>query len=232
MLIVLDTETTGLAPPEAEVIELAAVRLCRDEFLAGGTSALIRPKGSIPPETSAVHHLTIEDFLIGDAYETLADAWRNVVFWGDCEHEPVEAFVAHNAEYDRKFLDIVIAEDIPWLCTYRCARHLYPEAPGFGNQTLRYYLGLKPMLPPGLAPHRALYDTIVTAEILQYMLKMKDLEELLVIQHNPVLIPKIPFGKHRGKQFRDIPKDYLEWVVKQDFDADVKHTAKHWLNGG
>jgi exodeoxyribonuclease X len=227
MIIVLDTETTGMEPPEAEVIELAAVRLCRDEFLAGGDSVLIPPARPIPPETSAVHHLVAEDFG-PHAGRTLADAWWELVgFWG--EEETINAIAAHNADFDSKFLKH-LSGDIPWLCTYRCARHLFPEAPAFGNQVLRYYLGLKPSLQPGLAPHRALYDTIVTAEILQRMLQLKPLAELLELQHKPVLLQKINFGKHRGKQFKEAPKDYLEWMIKQDFDADTKYTAKHWLH--
>jgi exodeoxyribonuclease X len=227
MIIVLDTETTGLAPPEAEVIELATIRLCRDEFLAGSDSCLIPPARPIPPEASAVHHLTY----------TLEEAWKHCVSdWaepvpGVGAGESIEAFAAHNAEYDKQFL-MHLSKDTPWLCTYRCARHLFPDAPGFGNQVLRYYLGLKPEFPPGLYPHRALYDTIVTADILQEMLKLKSLAELLGLQHKPVLMQKINFGKHRGKLFKEAPKDYLAWLIKQDFDGDTLHTAKHWLNGG
>jgi exodeoxyribonuclease X len=230
MIVVVDTETTGLAPPEAEVIELAAVRLCRDEFLAGGDACLIPPTRPIPPETSAVHHLVAEDF--AGVKCTLETAWWELVdMWKDereDEHEPVDAFVAHNAEYDKQFLKQFTGET-PWLCTYRCARHLYPDAPAYGNQVLRYYLGLKPSLPPGLAPHRALYDTIVTAEILQHMLTIRPLAELLELQHKPVLMQKLPFGKHRNKPLKNVPKDYWDWLLKQDFDEDVKHTARHWL---
>lgn len=226
MIIVLDTETTGLAPPEAEVIELAAVRLCRDEFLAGGSSQLIPSVRPIPPEASAVHHLVAEDFGPFEGM-TLEQAWRVVVHWGDCRHELIEAFVAHNAEYDKQFLKHLTG-DTPWLCTYRCARHLYPEAPGFGNQTLRYYLGLKPNIPEGLFPHRALYDTIVTAEILQAMLKLRPLAELLELQNKSVLLPKVTMGEHKGKPWSELPASYLAWIMKNDFDQDVKFTAGYW----
>jgi exodeoxyribonuclease X len=224
MIIVLDTETTGLAPPEAEVIELAAVRLCRDEFLAGGDSRLIPPTRDIPPETSAVHHLTAEDF---DGTESTLDETWEVLVEDWIRREPVEAFAAHNAEYDKQFLKHLTG-DIPWLCTYRCARHLYPESPGFGNQVLRYYLGLKPSFPFHLAPHRALYDTIVTAEILQHMLKIKPLDELLKLQTESVLLPKLTFGEFRGQEWSTLPASYLAWIMKGDFDQDIKFTAGYW----
>lgn len=27
----------------------------------------------------------------------------------------------------------------------------------------------------------------------------------------------IRFGKHKGKQYKNIPKDYLKWLIKQDW---------------
>ena len=225
VILVVDTETTGTDPATAEVIELAGVLIDGHE---GFWQGLIKPKGTIPPETSAIHHLTSKDF-VASGYDDLGAAWRDMYAWAG---RPA-AFAAHNAQFDRGF----IARggwgvSAPWLCTWRCARHLFPDAPGFGNQVLRYYLELDPYMPQGLAPHRALYDTIVTAALLKKMLIIKPLDELLVLQYQPVLLKTVSFGKHRGALWSDVPRSYLQWVCTQDFDEDVVYTAHYYLEGG
>ena len=45
---------------------------------------------------------------------------------------------------------------------------------------------------------------------------------------NPVLLPRITFGKHRGKGWKDVPLDYLDWLIAQrDLNPDVRFTAQH-----
>jgi exodeoxyribonuclease X len=226
VILVIDTETTGLDPATAEVIELAGIIITETGQRASGWwSTLIRPQRPIPPETSAIHHLTIDDF-DGDLFccSTLKEAWRYA------EKMLVTCYAAHNAEFDRSFVRDVCDPEVPWLCTYRVALHLWPDAPGHGNQVLRYYLGLKPDLPPGLAPHRAAYDAIVTAGILGEALKLKPLSELSELQHKPILLKTCSFGKYAKSLWKDVPKDYLQWIVRTgDFNIDIMHTAKHYL---
>lgn len=236
MIIVLDTETTGIEPGEAEVIEIGAVSLFNSGRAHEMAAALIKPTKPIPPETSAIHHLTDEDFLTESHFRGVPEAWASLFemltskLEGEDEDYHIDAYAAHNADFDSRFLPDI--NDAPWLCTYRCASHLWPDSPGHGNQTLRYYLGLKPPLPSGLAPHRALYDALVTMTILQQMLQMKSLGELLALQALPILQRKVRFGKHRGALWGETPKDYLQWILKQDFDADVQYTARYWLDRG
>jgi exodeoxyribonuclease X len=56
---VLDVETTGLGPDDA-VVEIGAVDLVDDQVVIVG-SDLVRPPISIPPQASAVHHITDND---------------------------------------------------------------------------------------------------------------------------------------------------------------------------
>ena len=65
----------------------------------------------------------------------------------------------------------------------RCSYHLFPDSPSFGNQTLRYWLGMDIQLPPA---HRALSDALVTASLFQKMLTMKSVDELVVLTTTPV----------------------------------------------
>lgn len=44
-----------------------------------------------------------------------------------------------------------------------------------------------------------------------------------------MLLARMPFGKHKGMKFDEIPTDYLEWLSGTDLDEDMAYTVKHNL---
>lgn len=58
--LVADVETTGLDPKTAEIVELGVVRF-EDGRVTGVVSERFRPKGGIPPEATAIHHISNDD---------------------------------------------------------------------------------------------------------------------------------------------------------------------------
>lgn len=231
--VVIDTETTGMEPPADKIVELAGVwRASGDEQLV--YHSLCNPGRDIPPTAKAVHHITEHDVASAPSPGTVleqmkAHMGRTIFAAGGAEQYVV---VAHNAAFDQQFIQQLdeIMGSAPWICTWRCAMHIWPDAPSHSNQVLRYWLDLQVALPPDLYPHRALYDTLVTEAILRRMLETHTLEELLHLTTQPVLLETCRFGKHRGTPWREVPRDYLQWVLRQgDMDADVRHTAAHWL---
>lgn len=234
--IVIDTETTGMRDDD-EIVEIAAVRGPED-----WAHSLCRPRSRpISFGAMATHHITPQ--MVEDA-PRMADALRLL----QLDLPPHDAvLVMHNAEYDRRYLPPYLRE-LPWICTYRCALHLCPDAESHSNGALWYELGLSRKLPEeaGSSPHRALFDALMTHDILEWMIRqvqsLTDDEEghvptredclrrLTAITQQPVLLRKVRFGKHQGSLWQDVPLDYLQWVLRQDFDADVIHTARHWLN--
>lgn len=157
-----------------------------------------------------------------------------------------DVLVFHNAQFDRGFLPEWLRE-LPYVCTWKCALHLVPDAESHSNGALWYELGLSHPMPPeaGLMPHRALFDAIMTRDIVEYFLSMtafrekesdtgpmspdEALAELVRLTQAPVLLKKCNFGKHVGERWEDIPTSYMNWVLGQDFDEDTKHTCRHWL---
>jgi hypothetical protein len=48
----------------------------------------------------------------------------------------------------------------------------------------------------------------------------------------PMVLSRCNFGKHAGKAWAEVPRDYLQWMLRTGgFDPDVEFTAKHYLYG-
>lgn len=217
--IVVDCETTGTEDTD-EVVEVAAARL---DFIGEITeiySSLVQPTIPIPPEASAIHHITDE---------MVAGAPRLGSVLGEVEMGG-SLFVAHNVRFDRRYLSL----SGDWICTYKLALQVWPDAPGHSNQVLRYWLGLEGPPPEAGHPHRALYDVFVTARLFQRIMETARLstDEMIAISAQPALLPCFRFGKHANVPISEVPRDYLRWIVEksaagEDFDEDVIHTARH-----
>ncbi len=55
------------------------------------------------------------------------------------------------------------------------------------------------------------------------------IEEMIRISSSPILIARMPFGKHKGMLFNQVPADYLEWLLGTELDEDMAHTVRHYL---
>ncbi len=219
MIRVIDIETTGLDPAVDRIVEVAWADTGESESLG---ESLVNPGQDIPAQAKAIHHITEDDVKNCPSLEDVQGLY---------EGAPV--YAAHNARFDRGFLGDMGAQ---WICTLKCSMALLPEAPSFSNQVLRYWLNLDDRIPANarqrlanLAPHRALYDAIITRALLDQLLALSSEEALIDISSKPVLLPVCTFGKHKDTPWSKVPKDYLRWLVRQDFDEDVLHTAKHHL---
>jgi len=228
---IVDTETTGLDPAADRIVEVAALRVdTRSASMLGDHyTTLVNPRIPIPATASAIHHLTDEDVADAPQLEDAMDDFDEFV--GD------SLLVAHNAAFDSAFLGYL--SDRPWLCTKRLAQHLYPDAPAFNNQVLRYHLGLgKVRELQGLVPHRALADVVVTGNVLICLLARyltqgheDDVDALIALAESPIEFKSLPFGQHRGKPLAKVPYSYLDSMPRwmPDMDADLRFTREREL---
>jgi exodeoxyribonuclease X len=229
-LIVLDTETSDLDPDKgAKLLEIAWIELCHtgqgwEQVSSYETYIECQPNILINPHAQATHHIT-RDMLTTE--KGARNRYETVLHLKEFLKED-SLLAAHNADFDSKFLPEV---KHPWICTFRSAKHLWPGAPGYGNQVLRYWLDLKPDLPAGKFPHQALYDVAVTTSILRKMLETTTPTQLAMLSKQPVRLKTIGFGKHRGQEFRNIPKDYLVWLRRQEgLEPDLVYTLDYLLH--
>jgi exodeoxyribonuclease X len=220
MITCIDTETTGDGPTD-QVIELAAKCTGPGTVVeAPPATWLFQPTVPITPEARAVHHITDAELAEFGADLRL---WTTGPQFGD-------TVAAHSADFDLRMIQQTWPK---WqkpqrvICTYRCAKHIWPEAPRHGLQVLRYWLNLD--VSPAGVPHRATYDTEVLAALVQRMLTTHTEYDLVRLTTTPVLLLTFPFGDYRGRPMPEVPMSYIQYMMERnDLDEDVRHTLTYW----
>lgn len=225
LIRVIDTETTGLTDPK-EIVEIGwtDVRLFPTGWAieSGPHALLVNPGMPITPGAKSAHHLFDEDVADGIA----PDEARRLVAAG------ADYIACHNLAYDGPLLKSAK----PGICTFKCAKEVYPNLESHKNGTIWYALGLgygaKQMEPV----HRAGPDSWTTAHILLDLLRVLAVETMVDISANPLRLLKMTFGKHAGTPFSELPTDYLDWILhksdmKNDPDKeDIVYTARlEWV---
>lgn len=220
---VVDLETTGSQPWAHGVCEIGWQDVVRHDAgrwqVADGPQAVLtNPGRAIPPVTAAIHHIIDSDVADAPTFRDAAPAVLGV---------PVAAFAAHRASFEQRWCTPDLTGGHPWICTWKCALRVWPEAPSFSNQVLRYWRmpgGLD--RARGLPVHRAGPDAYVTAHHLRDMLAVASLDELIAWSAAPALLPRVPFGPLRGKRWCEVDDAHLA-AATSDRDEDVRHTAAH-----
>jgi DNA polymerase III epsilon subunit family exonuclease len=157
--VVVDLETTGLAPGRARICELGAVRVRRLEH-AGRLQVLVNPHEPLPAAVRALTGLT--DAELRRAPSSASAVRRFLDFAGDA------VLVAHNARFDLAFLDREVERltgrrlAAPVVDTVGLARRLLAgRISRVGLASLAHFFGTAAQ-----PCHRALPDAEATAEIL------------------------------------------------------------------
>lgn len=237
LIRVIDLETTGTEPID-EVVEIGAV----DVALNTHTKALerldlfntdkVRTTKPIPPAASAIHHLTDNDVKDAKLWD---DTWPLYLT------AEVGIYAAHNAKFEAQWLSEKMRQGAPFICTYKCALRIWPDAPNHKNQTLRYWLkSAIGNIDHTIAnqPHRALPDAYVTAWVLVALLREATISDLIQWSKEPPLLPTCPIGKKRGwygKKWSEIDEGSLKWMIREitddpDLTWNVKRELSHRWN--
>lgn len=221
LIRVIDFETTGTEPPEAEVCEVGVCDLnLEDRYIYPHRSWLCEVK-AMPPEVRAVHHISLADC------EGLPPFDPDLMLDGE-----LGAIAAHNADFETKFFTSVV----PVICTYKAALRVWPHAPSHSNGALRYWLEDQGLISPDhsltMPTHRAGPDAYVTAHVLLALFDAGHTgREMVAWTKEPALLPTCPIGKFRGKTWPEVEGGFLEWMLRQpDMDGGLKWNAERELN--
>lgn len=227
----LDFETTGL-PTEDKPTGIMETGWCDlsvdDGRITGPEGHLVNPGIPTSIEARAVHHISDADVERSGIAPT-----KSTMLLMEGEHSH---FCSHNIDMEKAYFG---GGDREWVCTYKTALRIWPDAPGHKLQELRYFLGIddEPDFDPGLtqAPHRAPDDAYVCAFVLRRLLASETLDVLVRWSNGPALLAMCWMKKHKGKTWQKVAyedRPYLEWIynVSDVKDRDIRATVKYWLN--
>ena len=219
--VCLDCEATGLDTNEDKIIEIASIEFTFDQKLAKYES-LIDPNRPIPVESQSIHHISNEMVKGKPKIAEVLSSFLEKFFDG-------KILVGHNIDYDialihseakRAHSPCNIKENKS-IDTLRLAR-LYGESPTNSLESLRHHFNI-----PEEGAHRAMSDVQVNIEVFKYLSKnFSTTEAVLERLKKPILLKSMPLGKHKGRSFREIPKEYLQWALRADFDQDLLYSIK------
>src|SRR3989344_4165567 len=219
-LIFFDTETTGNTENDF---------LCQIAYKHGDETftGLYKPPIKIPPEASAVHHITNKMVASKSSFAESGDLEKIKKLFEDKD----SIVVAHNAPFDIVMIKKEGIEPKKFICTLRLARHLDPEEKieRYNLQYLRYLLEIE----IDATAHDALGDVLVLEKLYERLKKkikeennLNDeevIEEMVEISSHPSLLHTFKFGKYNGKRIEEVVKTdrgYLEWLLAQKLNGD------------
>jgi DNA polymerase-3 subunit epsilon len=244
-LVILDTETHGLVPPEqARIVELGYRVIYHDDREDKVFESLIDPGVPISPDATAKHTITNE--AVKDA-----PSFRNIVKQVVMDFTGCD-FCGYNVRFDVRVISGEVARNgIMW--TIIGARLIDPlrlwqlGAPRSLTDAVREFCGREPN-----DAHRALADAQDAYNVLCGQFKRwgddvipRDIGKLHDISFgdNVDIEGKFrwkgldvvcTFGKHNGVSLVKIAqtdRKYLTWLCDADFSADVKRIASDALVG-
>lgn len=212
--IILDTETHQLNGLPIEIayapveVNHAKLRLDRqqmfDQLYSIGDER-------ISYASMAVHHILESDIAGQPHYSSF--------------QLPAETqyIIGHNIDYDIRTIAQcgVNTTPIKAICTLALARHAWPDIEAHNISALIYHIsqGSEQARTMLKGAHRADADIILTANILMHILhvlNIQDIESLYAASEQARIPHSLNFGKHRGTKIADLPKDYVQWLLRQE----------------
>ncbi|MCC8018914.1 MAG: 3'-5' exonuclease [Rikenellaceae bacterium] len=235
-LIFLDLETTGVDPAKDRIVEISLVKLMPDGSREVKTRRL-NPEMPIPPQSTAVHHITDEDVkdcpTFREVAKSLAAYLEGCDFAGYNSNKfdiPVlaEEFLRAGVDIDFKKRKCIDVQNIFHKMEQRTLVAAY-----------KFYCGKELQ-----GAHSAEADTLATLEVLEAQLEMyeehlqNDVEFLSEfssrtkhvdyagrICYDEKGVEVFSFGKHKGRCVADVFRDepsYYSWMMNGDFPEYTK----------
>ncbi len=161
----LDFETTGFSAERDEIIQIGAIKYRNGTEIAR-FDRFVQPNRPIPYRITQITGIT--DWMVQDAPPLAHSLIELYDFLAG------ETIVAHNANFDMKFLREnfyrhgIPNDNYPVIDTVKLARQTQLSVPNFKLETLKNFLGIQ------LSSHEAINDCIVTGNVYYYCKSLQD----------------------------------------------------------
>jgi len=239
--IILDTETTGASESD-KIIQLGYIVLDAKDIEVHNEFC----STDVPISYGAmeVHHITPE-LIEGKPLCVDTMAYQRL----EALNTPDNYMIIHNAPFDLGMLSKEGYENkMQLIDTLRCAKHAFADEDAHRLQYFRYKMGLykdepkeSEKLGVEVKAHDAIGD-VITLKL--FLSKLRErvqenyagnpVDKMVELTKTPVLMKKIRFGKHKGKELADVALEdagYLRWMLDsmKDMDEDLRFSINHYL---
>jgi len=204
-IVVIDFETTGLKAGY-QPVSIAILELSDDLQELARYVSLLNPGIPIDRRASEIHGIVIDDVVD----EPSLDTYLRVIL-SDRYRDQRLLVIGHNVEYDLQLFRPYCGT-ITELCTKKLAEALFPNLRSFSLDSVSDFLGI-----PATNRHSAIADAVLTHKAVIQMAdrSQMSLNELVAAQFVISADTPMRFGKHRGLPIKDLPFDYVQWLVRK-----------------
>jgi DNA polymerase-3 subunit epsilon len=245
-LVVFDLETTGTDPMRDKIVEIALLRVEPDGSRRAVTRR-VNPERPIPADATAVHGIRDEDVRSAPAFRQLARELLDVLQDADLAGFNVRRFDV--PLLDREFRECGLDLAVPGRRVVDVMTIFHKKEPRDLSAAVRFFLGRD-----HAGAHGAEADVAASFEVLESQLnRYPDLPRTVealdaycfpvppgavdrggkfVLREGEVIFA---FGRQKGRALREVARvqrDYLEWILKQDFPDDARLLVEEALKGG
>ncbi len=207
--LIVDTETTGLDPAKAELIEVGLILYSVTNQCTLQQFSSLYGLQADSNAMEAVNRIPTAALKAMDRVTRHEDTISRMIEDADC-------FVAHNAAFDSKWFPRMLLTDYPdreWLCTLE--DFVWPNhgPGGLINIALAHGIGVS-------SAHRALTDCQLIAALFD---RMPDLPEMFRVAKRPkgLFVADVPYpgteAKAAGFRWNEIvTKQWARWMAVED----------------
>jgi exodeoxyribonuclease X len=206
-IILLDTETNDKDNPVP--LQIAYLYLSRNFNVVEEFYSNFNPEAPISYGAMATHHILPEDVKDCPPYSSF-------IF-----PEGVEYMIGHNIDFDWCALG---QPEVKRIDTLAICRHLFPGVDSHTQSSMLYFFYGSEIRPNLKEAHNAYCDVENCAKLLKKLVEVIEkrlhtplltIEELYNFSEMARIPTIIPFGKHKGMKIKDLPKDYVQWLLRQ-----------------
>ena len=216
--IILDTETTGVNEPHATQISWVAVDFKANQLKKIGV-AFGDDFNPLKPISYGAMATT------GVCDEDIANCKPHTSFELP---KNLEYIIGHNIDFDCQVLVNANCDvsKLKRICTLALSRKYFPDMDSHTLLAMLYLLNYKVAREFVDKGHNAMYDVYFTYCILEQICSrvgITSLEQLYKLSEQARVPEFIGFGKHKGMAIKDLPSDYVNWLLRQpDIDPYLR----------